>query len=57
MHTFTIRVQFSDEIAANAFDVATRDGDAAADAYLERMLDKALDGGHFEHVEVELIQP
>lgn len=56
MYTFTVQVQFSDEVLATAESLAARFGEADKLRYLEDKIDDALEGGHFKDVTVTLTE-
>lgn len=55
-YTFTVEIEFSADVLACAEDVARTHGDEASRQYLERKVDRALEGGYFDSVNVT-IQP
>lgn len=57
MYTFTVQVQFSDEVLATAIEITMRDGNAAVISFLEKKIDNALEGGYFEQVDASLLRP
>lgn len=54
-YTFTVEIEFSANVLACAEDAAQTHGADAARHYLERKVDRALEGGYFESVEVTLV--
>lgn len=51
---FIVQIEFSDDVAETVRDIADQNGTTDASWYLERLLEKALDGGHFANVTVAI---
>lgn len=54
MKMFIVQIEFSDDVAETVRDIADQNGTTDASWYLERLLEKALDGGHFANVTVAI---
>lgn len=53
MKKFAVEIEFSDEVAETVQRISAENG-ADASWYLERLLEKALKGGHFADVTVAI---